>query len=99
VVKTTDFKVDLKASIAIVVPFTVKNASQLGISDTVNESRISIIPEGSYALLYETGYNENNSMWFRLTFTPERDVQPKILLNRDNLLRPSYPLLMEAEPA
>lgn len=75
---------------AIVVPFTVNSAAQIEVSDLVNTQALSV-PEGSYALMFETGYNDEDieyndtgqvmlvNTWCRFSFMPAKSLQAEVL--------------------
>jgi hypothetical protein len=85
---------------AIVVPYTVAPNGQVELSDCVNTHQTSL-PGGEYALLFETGYAggtvpddlDEAEYWVRLTFVPQPDTQPAILIV-DEGLNPTFPLLL-----
>ncbi|MBW4420286.1 MAG: competence protein ComJ [Myxacorys californica WJT36-NPBG1] len=99
---------------AIVVPFSVPMSGSIvitGGTSVVPEHELKL-PSDEYALVFEYGlreeywqnpeYQEPDALfiptWSRLTFIPDRSVEPRIL-RADSDLSPSYPLLMEARPA
>jgi hypothetical protein len=85
---------------AIIVPFTVMPDGQVQLSDCVHTPQSSL-PAGEHALLFETGYAgavvqddlDEAEYWVRLTFAPQRDTQPAILI-ADEGLDPTHPLLL-----
>jgi hypothetical protein len=99
---------------AILVPFSVSSTRTVAIQDVFSEpnSNIISIPENQYALIFETGYSgeyidtpqrqgnvaDHSSTWCRFSFVPQESAQPKIL-RADERLSPTYPLLMQADPA
>ena len=111
-------EINLKPQIqrAIRVPFSIDASGIVEVASTVSEPRAHIfnLPEGSYVLIFETGYlpsleaNGNTDeedeeyyeppTWCRLTFIPSDSTQAEILVADANL-SPSYPLLMTAQPA
>ncbi len=91
---------------AIIVPYTVPASGHVEISNLADGQVIELEP-GPYALLCEMGTlppsNPDEAPWWdrcwcRLTFTREAVQEPHILVV-DEEMRPSYPLLMDAEPA
>lgn len=84
---------------AIVVPFLVLDSGVIEVA-SISDSKIIEIPSGNYALLFETGFDEenDNKPWCKFSFTKKEKVEPKIL-RADDELKPIYPLLMEAIPA
>ena len=82
---------------AIVVPFTVGPSNIVEIAGLDRGERVHVA-EGSYALLFETGFDTSRMMWCRMMFVPSTSVEPQIL-RADSRLSPEYPLLMEARPA
>jgi hypothetical protein len=100
---------------AILVPFSITSSEGVVITDVTAADpgdEVVLIPEGEYALVFETGFREeyrNNPeyrgedidmlpTWCRFTFVPGEGVQAAIL-RVDAELSPVYPLLMEAQPA
>ncbi|MEW4455215.1 competence protein ComJ [Bremerella sp. JC817] len=81
---------------AIRVPFECPEDGVIEIASITDGVETSI-PPGRYALLFETGMQEDQC-WCRLTFTPDPSATPAVLI-ADGELHPSDPLLMEAEPA
>ncbi len=98
---------------AIQVPFIVRDAGRIGISDDTDDHFVDI-PSGEYSLLFENGFQydvecsekENalglRPMWSRLVFRPSIVSQAEILREEPGVaeipLSPVYPLSMEAEP-
>jgi hypothetical protein len=98
---------------AIVVPFSASMSGSVAITSALHTPKLELklIPD-EYALVFEYGlreeywqnpeYQEPYALfvptWCRLTFIPDRSVEPQIL-RADSDLSPSYPLLMEARPA
>jgi Competence protein J (ComJ) len=85
-----------------------------GIPTEPDTNLIPILP-GSYALIFETGFKEEYRddpeyqgrlvvllpTWCRFTFIPKKsqEVVEAEILRADSNLSPTYPLLMEADPA
>lgn len=98
---------------AIVVPFSATMSGSVAITNALHTPKLELklIPD-EYALVFEYGlreeywqnpeYQEPDALfiptWCRLTFIPDRSVEPQIL-RADSDLSPAYPLLMEARPA
>lgn len=98
---------------AIVVPFSVPMSGSIVITNGLRSPEHELkLPSDEYALVFEYGlreaywqnpdYQELYALfiptWCRLTFILDRSVEPQIL-RADSALSPSYPLLMEADPA
>jgi hypothetical protein len=98
---------------AIVVPFSVPMSGRIVITTAISSSEHELkLPPDEYVLVFEYGlreeywqnpeYQEPYALfiptWCRLTFIPDRSVEPQIL-RADSDLSPSHPLLMEARPA
>jgi hypothetical protein len=99
---------------AILVPFFVGPSSSIAVQSVVDPpgSNTVSISEGEYTLVFETGFREELRndpdyqgrlsvllpTWCRFTFIPQESAQPKIL-RADERLSPTYPLLMQADPA
>jgi hypothetical protein len=96
----TNLQTQPEAVRAIVVPFSVLPDGQIKLSNCA-DTHVTSLPEGEYALLFETGYIgdtipddlDQAEFWVRLTFVPQRDTQPTILVADDGL-SPTYPLLL-----
>lgn len=85
-----DISTTLQAKRVIIVPFTVGSAAQIEVSVLVDGQAVSV-PEGSYALVYETGYNDEDieyndagqvmfvNTWCRFSFIPRKSVQVQVL--------------------
>jgi hypothetical protein len=99
---------------AIQVPFIIHKSGQVGISDISGEDHIVEVPEGSYNLIFENGLRSDvecsprddelglRPMWCRLSFIISSSPHAEILKEEGRVeipLSPTYPLLMEAEPA
>jgi Competence protein J (ComJ) len=93
---------------------TSEGVEFLDFSDEPRANLVSI-PENKYVLIFETGFREQYRehpdyqgrlavllpIWCRFTFIPkgaQESVEAKILRTDPNL-SPTYPLLMEADPA
>lgn len=94
-VKEIGLRADAKR--AILVPFSVGPSGLIEVAGLDTGKQVNV-PEGNYALVFETGYNDDDTMWCRLTFVPSDSVQAEIL-RADSEMSPSSPLLMEARPA
>jgi hypothetical protein len=96
-------EIQTDAERALVVPFDVGLSGLVGIDTTISPGPLVRIAPGRYALRFETGHRPGSQepgeerVWCRLTFTPQVDVEPR-LLRVDPSLNPSFPLLMDATP-
>jgi len=95
-VRTAD-EIELKptAKRAIVVPFSVSSSSRIIVTNIYAIQMIDFVPAGSYALIFETG--DDDELWCRLTFVRSETAEPAVLIADDELSL-TTPLLMEAEP-
>lgn len=82
---------------AIQVPFVVPASGEIEIASITNGSKVKLI-HGEYLLLFETGLNEDRTMWCAFSFVREQLAAPAVL-RADKELTPSHPLLMEAVSA
>lgn len=98
---------------SILVPFSVTSSEGIAITNTLPVERyeIVLIPAGDYALVFETGFQEQYRndqeyqgrfstllpTWCRFTFVLIKNIQPEIL-KQDALLSPVYPLFMDTQP-
>jgi hypothetical protein len=80
----------------ISVPFTSQEGSAIEIA-TVTESHGIGLGPGTYQVVFETGLS-NGNCWCRINFVRHGNLEPQILVE-DPELAPTYPLLMDAEPA
>lgn len=92
-----DIIIDNAATRVILVPFTVHKSGCCEIA-SISDSQVLKIKAGDYGLLYQTGYNDDDTMWIRFSFIPRRTVTPQVI-RADKELSPKEPLLMEAFPA
>jgi hypothetical protein len=81
---------------AISVPFSCGKDSRPEIASITESRRIDLDP-GAYQVVFETGWL-GEACWCRFSIIRDGDLRPEILV-RDGELNPSFPLLMEAEPA
>lgn len=89
-------KINLKPNTkrAILVPFESSGLVEIA---SISEAKRINIHKGSYSLVFEIGY-DGSDPWCVFTFLAGGSFQAKIL-RLDSELSPSYPLLMEANPA
>lgn len=89
--------VDPSAQWAIVVPF-ITWAGVIEIS-SITQAELIEVDSGRYALLFQSGVRDGEA-WVSLSLMAagQMSVEPTILRSDDEL-HPSFPLLMEAEPA
>lgn len=97
-IEVTD-KVSLKAGTirAIRVPFSVGENQIVEVS-SIDRGQTIAIAHGKYALIFETGYDQEQKMWCKFNLIPSDSNQADILI-RDEALSPSASLLMEAHAA
>jgi hypothetical protein len=79
---------------SICVPFDAPLAIEIA---TISESRSVETRSGLYELYFETGATTHRP-WCRITLVPSNHPTARILL-ADSALRPSYPLLLDENPA
>lgn len=95
-VVSTEFRLSDGCERAISLPFKLDTSENIEIA-TLTESFVEPLEDGSYQLVYETGFN-GTKPWCRFTVLSGGNLTPMILL-ADNGLKPIYPLLMKSEPA
>ncbi len=81
---------------AISVPFRCDEGARIEVA-TITESHPIDLAPGQYQLVFETGVS-SEGCWSRFAFIRDGDMQPRLLVE-DRELDPTYPLLMDAEPA
>lgn len=94
--RADDIQLDPNTQRAILVPFSVGSSGLIEVA-SISEGQQVNIPEGKYGLLFETGYSDD-IMWCHFTFVPDENAEARIL-RADAELTPTYPLLMDAQPA
>src|SRR5260221_8418451 len=82
-----EFELRSDAIRAIQVPFTVPESSLIEIA-SISESKILEIDFGSYALTFETGFDDTGLMWCAFTFQ-KSDRPVARILRADPELNPS----------
>jgi len=79
---------------AIEVPFTVPGSNLVEVAG-ITESKVIEINSGSYALMFETGFDDAQLMWCAFTFQKSNRPIAKIL-RADPELNPPKDLLLSA---
>jgi hypothetical protein len=79
---------------SICVPFDAAATIEIA---TISDSRSMEVPGGLYELYFETGITADDT-WCRLTLVPSNQPTARILV-ADSVLRPRYPLLLQATAA
>jgi len=104
VVLARSYEPDTEAIRIIRVPFRVED-NVVAISNLVSDATVSI-PNGNYELIYETGYQSQQTvdqarqtLWCRLIFLPTKRRCIAQIIRADSKLSPGPSLLMEARPA
>ena len=82
---------------AIQVPFTVPDSNLVEIA-SITESKVVEINSGTYALTFETGFNDAHVMWCVFTFQ-ESDRPIARILRAYPELNPPENLLLSATPS
>lgn len=82
---------------AIQLPFAVPEDGLIEVASVADSKQLEL-PPGSYPLVFETGFDENGSMWCSFSFLTTPSDEARVIKADAEPNHPS-PLLMVAEPA